>query len=177
MLAKNQINFIHLDNIIVQVTRKPIKHLILRVDPPDGEVRLSAPHAVSLSDIERYLWSKHAWIRQHCERLQRQPVLPVWDQQAFYACVPDLIAHWQVIMEVQVAAWGIKAMKTRWGSCNPRAKRIWLNRHLIDKPKACLEYVLVHEMVHLLEASHNRRFYALMDHFLPEWRTCQSYLK
>jgi predicted metal-dependent hydrolase len=61
-------------------------------------------------------------------------------------------------------------MKTRWGTCNTRDHRIWLNLYLIKKPIACLEYVLVHEMVHLLEASHNKRFYKLMSYFMPDWQ-------
>ena len=79
-------------------------------------------------------------------------------------------------MGVQVEAWGAKTMKTRWGSCNTRARRIWLNLVLMKKPIICLEYVLVHEMVHLLEASHNTRFYQLMDRFMPQWRTHQKSL-
>jgi predicted metal-dependent hydrolase len=94
-----------------------------------------------------------------------------------HAVIPDLIEQREAQMGVSVNAYGIKAMKTRWGSCNPRAGRIWLNLYLIHKPRICLEAVLVHEMVHLLEPSHNQRFYALMTQFMPEWKTCQNYLK
>ena len=79
-------------------------------------------------------------------------------------------------MGVTVADWGVKLMKTRWGSCNIRTRRIWLNLILIQKPLICLEYVLVHEMIHLLEASHNARFYQLMERFMPDWRTHQKAL-
>ncbi len=61
-------------------------------------------------------------------------------------------------------------MKTCWGSCNPRARRIWLNLELAKKPPSCLEYILVHEMAHLVESHHNERFHALMDRHLPQWR-------
>lgn len=91
--------------------------------------------------------------------------------------VPDLIRKWEPVLGVQVNQWGIKAMKTRWGSCNTVKKKIWLNLFLIKKPLECLEYVLVHEMVHLLEASHNRRFHALMTQFLPEWKNCKKILE
>ncbi|HAS23318.1 MAG TPA: M48 family peptidase, partial [Idiomarina loihiensis] len=67
-------------------------------------------------------------------------------------------------------SFGIRAMKTRWGSCNIRSKKIWLNLELVKKPVECLEYVLVHELTHLFERYHNARFYALMDEFLPDWR-------
>jgi predicted metal-dependent hydrolase len=84
--------------------------------------------------------------------------------------VPDLITRWQPVIGVRVADWGIKKMKTRWGSCNVRDQRVWLNLELAKKPPHCLEYVLVHEMVHLLERHHNERFKALMDQFMPQWR-------
>jgi len=107
----------------------------------------------------------------------KQGLLEQWYRAQMKALLPALIQKWQPIMGVQVAQWGIKIMKTRWGSCNPRQKRIWLNLTLIKKPLVCLEYVLVHEMVHLLEASHNARFYALMSQFMPEWRAYQKQLE
>lgn len=93
-----------------------------------------------------------------------------WQRCQMQALMPALIAKWEPIIGVHVAEWGIKAMTSRWGSCNPLKGRIWLNFHLIKKPIVCLEYVLVHEMVHLLEASHNQRFYALMSQFMPKWK-------
>jgi hypothetical protein len=71
---------------------------------------------------------------------------------------------------VEVSEWGVKRMKTRWGSCNTHARRIWLNLELIKYPQSALEYIVVHEMVHLLERRHNKRFYTYMDQFLPGWR-------
>ena len=83
--------------------------------------------------------------------------------------IPDLLAKWEPIVGVQSESCRIKRMKTRWGSCNIKAKRIWLNLELAKKPPACLEYVLVHELVHLLERLHNDRFRAYMDEFMPQW--------
>jgi hypothetical protein len=80
-------------------------------------------------------------------------------------------------MNVKVAEFGIKKMKTRWGTCNPRARRIWINLELTKKPLHCLEYLITHEMTHLLEASHNKRFFSLMDRFMPQWRECKVELK
>jgi predicted metal-dependent hydrolase len=88
-----------------------------------------------------------------------------------------LITAWEPVMGVSVAEWGVKRMRTRWGSCNPRARRIWLSLELARRPIACLEYVVVHEMVHLLERGHNRRFYAFMDQFLPDWRSARAELR
>ena len=79
-------------------------------------------------------------------------------------------------MGVKVNEFGVKIMKTRWGTCNPRAKRIWINLELAKKSPTCLEYIVVHEMVHLLEKSHNERFKAYMDKFMPNWRAIKSEL-
>src|SRR5690554_7589576 len=73
-------------------------------------------------------------------------------------------------MGVAASDWGVKRMKTKWGSCNIQAKRIWLNLELAKKPPECLEYILVHELVHLLERKHNERFKGYMDRLLPDWR-------
>ena len=75
-----------------------------------------------------------------------------------------------------MAEWGIRRMKTRWGSCNARARRIWLNLELAKKPHACLEFIVIHEMVHLLERHHNERFAEQMDRLLPQWRTTRTLL-
>lgn len=109
-------------------------------------------------------------VRPGTSREKRERVLNDWYRRHLKALVPDLIAGWQPIVGVQVADWGIKKMKTRWGSCNIRDRRIWLNLELAKKTPHCLEYVLVHEMVHLLERYHNERFKALMDQFMPQWR-------
>jgi len=79
-------------------------------------------------------------------------------------------------MGVSVAEWGVKKMKTKWGSCSIRARRIWLNLELVKKPVHLLEYLVVHEMVHLLESGHGDRFRKLMDTFLPGWRLCREEL-
>jgi predicted metal-dependent hydrolase len=74
------------------------------------------------------------------------------------------------MLGVQAAGWGIKRMKTRWGTCNTESRRIWLNLELAKKPVQCLEYLVVHELMHLLEQHHNDRFTARMDWHLPQWR-------
>lgn len=108
---------------------------------------------------------------------KRVTVLHAWYKEQMQNRLPDLIQKWEPIIGVRVHAWGIKIMKTRWGSCNVKAHRIWINLRLIQKPLICLEYVLVHEMVHLLEASHNKRFYALMTQFMPDWKSHQKQLE
>lgn len=109
-------------------------------------------------------------VRPGAGRDKREAVLAAWYRRRLYAAIPPLIAKWEPEIGVTVAEYRIKKMKTRWGSCNIDARRIWLNLELAKKPPACLEYVLVHEMVHLLERRHNDRFRRLMDRFLPQWR-------
>jgi predicted metal-dependent hydrolase len=109
-------------------------------------------------------------VRPNTDRDKRVQLLNDWYRRRMKELVPDLIAKWQPIVGVQVADWGIKKMKTRWGSCNARDHRVWLNLELAKKPPHCLEYVLVHELVHLLESHHNDHFKTLMDQFMPKWR-------
>jgi len=90
--------------------------------------------------------------------------------------IPPLLAQWQPILEVEVADWGIKRMKTKWGTCSVDARRIWLNLELAKKPVGCLEYIVVHELMHLLERQHNDRFIELMDTHLPQWRLLRDEL-
>jgi len=115
-------------------------------------------------------------VRPDTGTARRRAILDDWYRQQLKAALPGLIAGYQRQMGVQVHEFRVKRMKTRWGSCNPRARRIWLNLELAKKPPACLEYIVVHEMVHLLEPSHNARFHALMDRFLPEWRRHKAVL-
>jgi hypothetical protein len=109
-------------------------------------------------------------VRPGSTQQKREVVLSQWYRQQLREQVPALIAKWEPIVGVEVAEWSIKKMKTRWGTCNIAARRIWLNLELAKKPVACLEYILVHEMVHLLERHHNDRFRAYMDRFMPQWR-------
>jgi predicted metal-dependent hydrolase len=108
---------------------------------------------------------------------KKRLLLQAWHRAQMKALIPDLLTKWEAIIGVKVNQWGIKIMKTRWGSCNTTKKRIWLNLSLTHQPLGCLEYVLVHELVHLLEASHNHRFYALMSQFMPDWPVYKALLK
>jgi predicted metal-dependent hydrolase len=110
------------------------------------------------------------YVRPGTDAIKRKAILNEWYRRELKACVPDLIARWEPVIGVQVAEWGVKKMKTKWGTCNIVAQRIWLNMELAKHSCRCLEYVLVHEMVHLLERYHNDRFRGLMDQFLPLWR-------
>ena len=101
---------------------------------------------------------------------QREILLLRWHREQLKALIPPLLEKWQPVLGVRVADWGIKKMKTKWGSCNVDARRVWLNLELAKKPVQCLEYIVVHELVHLLERHHNDRFTALLDANMPQWR-------
>jgi len=105
---------------------------------------------------------------------KKQSVLDEWYRKQLKVALPDLIEVLEKRIGVRVKELGIKKMKTKWGSCNPDARRIWVNLELAKKPKECLEYIVVHEMVHLLERHHNERFIALMDAMLPKWRSLRD---
>lgn len=100
----------------------------------------------------------------------KQNLLQEWYRENLKAIVPEYISKWEGKMQVTVAEFGIKKMKTKWGTCNRDERRIWINLELAKKPLECLEYIVVHEMVHLLERHHNDRFISYMNKFLPQWR-------
>lgn len=108
---------------------------------------------------------------------KKQIIFRQWQRNQLKTPILDRLQKWEKIIGVKVNRWIIKTMKTRWGSCNPLSKQISLNLYLIHFPIGCVEYVIVHELVHLLEASHNKRFYALMAQFMPEWKRYSDMLK
>ncbi len=118
----------------------------------------------------------HFFVFDHTSEEEKRLLLCRWQRQQMKLMIPKLIDKWEKIIGVHALQWGLKSMKTRWGSCNTTAKRIWLNLHLIHKPLICLEYVIVHELVHLLEPSHNQRFHGLMNQFMPEWKIIKKQL-
>jgi predicted metal-dependent hydrolase len=101
---------------------------------------------------------------------KRQAVLDEWYRSQLKEAVPLLIAKWEPLMGVKVERFFVQRMKTKWGSCSHGSASIRLNTDLAKKPRECLEYIVVHEMAHLLEPTHNSRFIALMDLFIPNWR-------
>jgi len=106
----------------------------------------------------------------------RLKVLEAYYRTELTARITPLIEHWQTRVGVQANDWRIKKMKTKWGSCNIASKRIWLNLELAKKPPQCLEYILVHELIHLRERHHNERFKALMTQFMPDWQARRDLL-
>lgn len=222
------------EDVEIEVIRKKIKNIYLKVNIPSGSVRISAPRSMSIDAIRHFTHSRIDWIRKHKKKISeqaqqpppsslkyhdnemhlvwgqtcllklaerdsvprvhledmtlimqmrpgseietRQKILENWYRKQLNAVIPGLIESWEKKIGVSVNEFGIKKMKTRWGTCNTRAKRIWLNLELAKHPVDHLEYVVIHEMVHLLEPSHNKVFVAYMNEFFPRWKQNKAYL-
>jgi predicted metal-dependent hydrolase len=223
---------IELGDIAIDVVRKNIRNIHLKVCPPNGNVRISAPLRMSLDAIRSFAISRVDWVRKHQQRMRERPqatlfdyvegeshclwgspyrlqvretmeavkvelsgdrlildvragatrrkkqaLLDAWYRARLMEALPALIGKWEPLTGVKAGRLSVRKMRTRWGSCNPRTGNIRLNTELAKKPPECLEYVLVHELTHVLEPSHNHRFKALMDRFMPEWRERRAALK
>lgn len=110
------------------------------------------------------------FVRPETNTERREELLQAFYRAELKKLIPTLLDKWQPILGVEANAWGIKKMKTKWGTCNIAARRVWLNLELAKKPIQCLEYILVHELLHLIERHHNDRFRSLMDQYLPQWQ-------
>ena len=135
-------------------------------------VRTAGPASILL----RNKTSMELHVRPDATTDQRMEVLHQWYRQQLRDLIPPLLKKWEKALGVRAAEWGIKKMKTKWGSCNTAARRIWLNLELAKKPVQCLEYVIAHELVHLIERHHNDRFIAILDKHLPHWRASRGEL-
>jgi predicted metal-dependent hydrolase len=115
-------------------------------------------------------------VRPGADADKRAEVLHAWHRTLMHGLLPGLISKWEPRLGVSVKAYFLQRMKTRWGSCNARAGHIRLNTELVKKPRDLLEYVVVHEMVHLIEPSHSERFVSLFGRHLPSWREARAEL-
>lgn len=220
-----------LGDVDVTLVKKKIKNIYLRVEPHNGQIKVSAPLRMPVEKIQTFVLSKIDWITQQQEKAQirqqetpqyyiddetiyfngqsyilriveyahkpkvnleaphivlhvrpntpsvmKSKILETWYQAQLTEKVTVLIADWQAKMGIFVKQFKIRKMKTRWGSCSPHSKSIRINLELAKKPPECLEYIVVHELAHLLEPSHNKRFVALMTLFLPQWRVYRKLL-
>ncbi|MEZ5595853.1 MAG: SprT family zinc-dependent metalloprotease [Pseudomonadales bacterium] len=222
---------IEIGDLLIEVTRKPIKNVHLTVHPPDGRVSLAAPPAIPPEVVRAYAISRLGWIRDKQARFQSQArekprqfitreshylwgkryllsvserdakpavtmnhrqihlavrpgsdrekraqVMHAWHKSQLHAFVQPSIQKWEVNLGVTVSRYFLQRMKTRWGSCNPARAHIRLNTELVKKPKDLVEYVIVHELLHLLEPTHNPRFVHLLNLHLPGWREARAEL-
>lgn len=223
-----------IDDIEIEITKKNIKNIYLSVNPPNGEVRISAPKKMTEDAIKLFVVSKISWIEKQKEKFdnqekimekeyitgeshyyfgesyllnvvyqssnkanveirnkkyidlyvkegssreKREYIMKEWYRKELKSIIPSMIDKWEKIMNLKVKEWGVKQMKTRWGTCNPNASRIWLNLELAKTPPHFLEYIIVHEMAHLIEKGHGDKFKAIMDKYYPNWRNVRKELK
>jgi predicted metal-dependent hydrolase len=135
------------------------KRYLLKVIEHNGPGKIFLRH----STLDMY-------VRPNTPIGKKQNLLAEWYRSQIKALVPSYIAAFEKKMNLSISEFRIRKMKTKWGTCNPKAKRIWLNLELAKKPIECLEYIIAHEMVHILERHHNERFTDYMDKYLPQWR-------
>ena len=229
---RRQVTVIEVAGMAVEVERKWIKNLYLRVSPTDARIRVSAPMMMSEEAIRRFVLSKEAWIRQRVKRVgeKKQPtpreyvsgevhyykghgytlkvvyqngptkveiegdeyiilyvregatkerraaILQEWYRAELKALLAELIGKWEQTIGVKANRTTIKLMKTRWGSCNHRTHDINFNLELMKRPVHCIEYVVVHELLHIIVRLHNEQFKSLLTHYLPNWRQTKEEL-
>lgn len=177
--------FLELKGQQIQIEKKQIKNMYLRVGS-EGEIRISAPLSVSDKRVEEFVLEKWDWIEKARERqkAKRETEAPGWEKglspgqqearkeecwKIMLARLPRIIQKWERLTGLHALEWKLRDMKTRWGTCVPAKKRIWLNLRLALYPEECLEYVVVHELVHFLVPGHGPEFWKYMDRFFPEW--------
>jgi len=158
------------------ITRKPVKYTRIRVLPPDGRVVVSAPRHVSERDIDAFVRDKADWIAKTQSRVAELPprLTPGPEAERMRARIrelaPPLVEYWSDRMSLEPPSIGYRIMNTRWGSCNALKRRINLAVSLGGMEEDLLEYVVVHELVHLRVSNHGPQFKAMMDLYLPDWR-------
>lgn len=141
------------------------RRYLLSIDERDAkpEVKLDHKHI-------------HLCVRPGFGRDKRAEVIHAWHRNLLHEAIPPLIEKWERKLGVEVSRYFLQRMKTKWGSCNPKSRTIRLNTELVKKPKDLLDYIIVHEMAHLIEPTHNDRFIAVLDKHYPTWREARDEL-
>lgn len=220
-----------IEGLILQIERKKIKNMYLRVLPPNGTVKMTVPLSVSENVIRSFLISHKEWIQKaqlkfekaeefqehqyesgekhmlwgktyelevipsqrksrvllkndriflfvsiNSTKEERERLMLVWYREQLKAAIPSVMERCVSIVGRTPNEWHIKNMRTKWGTCNVQKKRIWLNLQLAKKSPECLEYVIIHELVHLYVRNHNQEFKEYMDRFYPNWREVKKKL-
>lgn len=224
-------NRIVVGGLNIQVTKKNVKNMYIRVLPPDGTVAIIVPENTSDDTLRIFAISRISWIKKQRQNfidqarqtkrqyvsgesyyvwgrryrlevvyssvrnnvhlsgsklflqvrkestdVQRENTLNEWYRDQLKLAIPPVLEKCEKIVGVQVVEWYVKNMRTKWGSCAPDRKRIWLNLQLAKKSPEFLEYVIIHELVHLLERNHTDKFRKYMDRFYPFWRSAKKEL-
>lgn len=177
---------IFIDDLEVWVIeKKRVKHANLRVQP-DGRIEVSVPYAYPDELVEDFVREKRAWIIKSQARYAASPMgraasadpseVDEW-REVVKSFVPALVEKWEPILGVKAGKLAYRKMKSRWGSCQPATGRICINVVLALYPPECLEYVVVHELCHLLVPGHGKDFHTLMDSVMPDWKQRKAKLR
>jgi len=153
----------------------------------DRTVHVRAPFWLSSSEVIRMVSGKASWIRSRQQALEKEQVLPPSGPELnrikkqaelkFHTIASPWVEHFREQYNVSPKRWTIRNMNTRWGSCSKSTGRITLNLKLFYKPDACIEYIIVHELCHLIHPDHGKNFYALLQRELPDWKVRRKQLK
>ena len=177
---------IYIDGLEVELTRKRIKRMNMRIKEPDGRIVISAPYMVPEKEIIAFVRSKRDWIDRNVERVRSRAnahpePLDRGEKEARRAYLKRRIqSRLPVIEEItglHCTGWTVRDMHTRWGSCNTNTHHINLSLMLATRSDEELDYVILHELVHTVVPNHGPEFYALMDRFMPGWKTVHRRLK
>ena len=177
---------IFIDDLEVWIRRKRVKNLSIYVKSPSARIEVSAPLRMSDARIRQFVSQKASWIRRKQEEILVSPhskaeeagdeEKKLW-RDVVSSFTTALIEKWEPVMGVKAGEIAYRNMRSRWGSCKPSTGRICINTRLALYAPECLEYVVVHELCHLLERGHGPRFYELMDSFLPDWKERRAKLR
>ncbi|MDX2414697.1 MAG: SprT family zinc-dependent metalloprotease [Bacteroidales bacterium] len=223
---------VELEGLEIELVRKRIRNLSIRVMPPDGTVKASVPLGMSIKQVNDFIQKKEPWIRQqkakiannaftnvaeytigeehylfgkpynfdlretsgkegvaleeqtivmYCkagrDREQKEKLMERWSRENLLTNLPGLVSKWEERMGLDVKEFRVRKMTTRWGTCNPRARRIWFSLMLAKRRPELIEYIVVHEMVHFLVQGHNKLFYNYMDKYLSDWKNLRKELR
>lgn len=183
---KKKVIWMEVNQEKILVERKKIKNMYLRITKPEGIIKITAPFSMPQKTIEEFVRAKWSWIEATKEHFEKQMESQISEEEwtvrkeeyrkYLQQVLPEVIDKCEKITGLHAEEWRLRDMKTRWGSCNVVKKRIWLNIQLAAYPRECLEYVVIHELTHLLERGHNQVFWGYMDEFCPDWRQIRKEL-
>ena len=167
--------------IPVRIIKKDIKNMHLYVKPPDGHVEVSAPQHLSDESIAMFVRTRVGWIKKQQERKestpqQRENYVNEWYRELLKAEIEKRLPKWETLTGLHCSSWQTKYMTTKWGTCNTKTGKIWINLQLAKKPFECLDYVLLHELAHLRVKDHGPEFIAILDESMPYWRDIRKEL-
>lgn len=184
MMSDYKLTFI--DEFEVWVRYKNVRGMRMQIKGPLARIELTAPLFAPKKQVEEFVRSRRKWIQITQARVLQYPMaqaegatpaqLKEW-RQVVQACVPALVETWEPILGVKANKLAYRNMKSRWGSCNPSTGRICINIRLALYPPDCLEYVVVHELCHLLVPGHGEQFHELMTRVMPDWKQRRAKLR